>query len=50
MQSMKGRTTAKKICSAVIDRVTKKLSSDLKIWLDCALTVLQLCVEKQTER
>ena len=30
MQSMQGRTTGKDICSAVIDRVTKKLCSDFK--------------------
>ena len=30
MQSMQGRTTGKNICSAVIDRVPKKLSSDFK--------------------
>ena len=50
MQSMQGRTTGKDICGAIIDFVIKKLSTDLKIWLDCALTVLQICVEKQTER
>ncbi|XP_039256406.2 general transcription factor II-I repeat domain-containing protein 2A-like [Styela clava] len=30
MQSMQGRTTGKDICSAIIDCVTKKLSSDFK--------------------
>ena len=30
MQSMQGRTTEKDICSAIIDCVTKKLSSDFK--------------------
>ena len=47
MQSMQGRTTGNDICSAIIDCVTKKLFSDFK---DCALTVLQLCVEKQTKK
>ena len=30
MQSMQSRTTGKDICNAIIDCVTKKLSSDLK--------------------